>query len=313
MLEENHKDGLIGRDAGTRVKTLPSAIYWNGLKQFGVLRPGTSPDAIGRPVESRDVDDGAQDEQTDRVDSMWHPSIPPPPNGFPKTVAGGFGLTVDEATWFRDLTLRNAPGTLLAHLMASDDALGPEIVAPWTDPVARTAPEQVLDLLEEARRFSLVMHGAALLYNLLLGEAYEAAGHTTVTEPAERYRADLEAWSSEVAASGAELASWDFDPWWNEVVSHNRRIGPRTRDFVADWLDITRAIGDSGVAVDSRARTLIQNRERATKRGQARLANGRLLKAWNGASGTRPLTYRWSTVHRLVSDVIEEIADSAGA
>jgi len=30
-------EGLIGRQAGPKVKTLPSTIYWNGLDRWGVL------------------------------------------------------------------------------------------------------------------------------------------------------------------------------------------------------------------------------------------------------------------------------------
>ncbi len=37
-------EGLIGRQAGTKVRTLPSQIYWGGLASYGILAAG-SPDS----------------------------------------------------------------------------------------------------------------------------------------------------------------------------------------------------------------------------------------------------------------------------
>ena len=35
----------------------------------------------------------------------------------------------------------------------------------------------------------------------------------------------------------------------------------------------------------------------------SRLANDRLLRTWSGASGSAPLTYRWSQVRGIVRDL----------
>ena len=40
-------DGLIGRVAGVAVKTLPSALYWGALRQYGILRVAEPLDALG--------------------------------------------------------------------------------------------------------------------------------------------------------------------------------------------------------------------------------------------------------------------------
>lgn len=307
MLAADHKEGLIGRDAGTRVKTLPTSIYWNGLQQFGVLRQPVGPDAITSTNAGGASDLDAEDERADRAPSVWHPTLPDPPDGFPAEVPGGFALTAAEAAWFRDLTLERSPGTLLAHLMAANSSPDADSSAPWADSVAVGAPEPVASLLEEARRFSLVMHGAALLYNLLLAEAYEAAGYDAITAPTEDYREQLAGWSEEVAANRDALAAWDFEPWWADIQLGNPRIGPLTRTFIREWLELTHTAGSAGIVDHAQARILIKNRERVTKKGQARLANDRLLRAWNGASGSRRLVYRWGTVRRLVADVVEAL------
>src|SRR5262249_27419508 len=41
LLESKDQVGLIGRQAGKDVQTLPSAIYWTGLAEYGIfLQPG---------------------------------------------------------------------------------------------------------------------------------------------------------------------------------------------------------------------------------------------------------------------------------
>ena len=42
--------------------------------------------------------------------------------------------------------------------------------------------------------FSLGVQGAAFLYNLMIAERYEKAGHTRVENPVERYSDRLQEW-----------------------------------------------------------------------------------------------------------------------
>jgi hypothetical protein len=45
-------------------------------------------------------------------------------------------------------------------------------------------------------------------------------------------------------------------------------------------------------------------RERALKRGKARLENRRALELWGGAAGTAQIDYRWYGVQTIVSDIL---------
>ena len=74
-------EGLIGRQAGARVKTLPSTIYWNGLDRLGVLVTSMTPRAVAQ-LAGPSVDE--EDELEFRNGSPWHPTLPDPPPGFPK-------------------------------------------------------------------------------------------------------------------------------------------------------------------------------------------------------------------------------------
>ena len=49
FIEEDAVEGLVGRDAGPRVKQLPSSMYWTALDAWGVLRwPGTIDQTLHR-------------------------------------------------------------------------------------------------------------------------------------------------------------------------------------------------------------------------------------------------------------------------
>lgn len=295
-------EGLIGSRAGASVKILPSAVYWSGLTRYGVLTRPLAPDDLGMSYDA-DLDEGAADERTGRRSTSWHPTIPDPPPGFPDAVHDGFKLTAEEATWFKEVILESEPSTLLCHLLTADEppsALG----GPWEDPIARHAEPAILAVLDTAEVFSLVFHGAALLYNLLLAEAYEAAGHGRARDPVADFTARLDEWAEKVEVQRSAIQAWDVDAWLGDVLSFNPGIGLGTRQFATAWVQLVRSMPSEGVAGQRRARELVAHRERLHKKAQARLQNERLLRNWNGASGADRMTYRWPTVRRLVSDVI---------
>ena len=71
----------------------------------------------------------------------------------------------------------------------------------WEDPGANTATGRVLDALEEARRFALAMHGAALLYNVLLAERAEELELSAHEGRRDYFTGRLDKWRREVEAS----------------------------------------------------------------------------------------------------------------
>ncbi|QGG94361.1 DUF6361 family protein [Actinomarinicola tropica] len=304
--------GLIGSVAGAKVKILPSTIYWSGLTAYGILRQPLGPDELGLGPDSSDLD--AASELTTRASTDWHPTLPPPPPGFPDQLDGGFQLRRDEAEWLRDIVLQAAPGTLLAHLISRDAPPATDSFGPWADPEAVSAAPDILDLVRDAERFSVVMHGAALLYNLLLAERYEALGLNSVDAPVDTYRALLEDWAGEAEDLSDRIRAWDLATWWPTIREHNPRIGPSTQRFVNEWVAMVRDGGRTRIADHVGARDLIAHREKIQKKAQARLTNERLLRSWNGSSGAAQLVYRWPLVRTLVTDVVTALhSDDAAA
>lgn len=150
--------------------------------------------------------------------------------------------------------------------------------------------------------FSLGMHGAALLYNLLIGERYEAVGHTRVDQPVADYRERLERWAEDCAAVASQLASWNRQQMWDLVLHANPRVGRLTRQFADTWLDAVLGGSWDSVADWDDLRTLVSAREQQKKK-QSRLVNDRLLRTWSGESGSAQLTYRWPQVRRIITDI----------
>lgn len=301
-----HVEGLIGRQAGARVKTLPSTIYWSGLDRLGVLAASMSP----RTVASLGNGGlGEVDELAARASGAWHPTLPPAPPGFPNEDSGGFDLTPREAHWLEERILDRASGTLFAHLVC-----GPRLVesgAPWTEPSTQAAPAPVRAVVEHARRFSRVMQGAALLYNLLVSEVYEAKGFTQVASPVGFYREQLAEWAAELDGDHRRLQR-DWSAFWLVVAQGNSRVPPAARSFIESWVELLDSVGAGSLADADEPRRLVAGRAGRLRGGRSVLVNEKLLALWGGSSGASPLVYRWGTVRRLVLDVQEGL-DRAGA
>lgn len=292
--------GLIGVRARDAVSQLPSDVYWNGLATFGILRSRGPAGQVSSPAS---VDHEA-DELHQRTLSPWHPTIPPAPTGFSNApLPDGLALTPAEASWLRERILESAPGTLLTHLIATDRAPDGDSATPWHDSVCQTVDGPARGILLHAQRFSLAMEGASRLYNLLVGEAYEAAGFDRVESPVEKQSTAYQGW---VEASGADahaLRSWDLDDFWELALRLNGRISHRTRFFVTDWVTSIQRGAHRTALTDELLRSMVANRERSLKKTQSRLTNAKLLGQWTGAAGLGRLTYRWTTVRRIVTDV----------
>ncbi len=226
----------------------------------------------------------------------WHPGLPSPPEGFPWSSIS-LTLAPPEAEYLRERILTCVPATLLAFLVDRGQP-NEDVAFPWQHPQFADFPEPIREQLGHARNFSEVMHGSALLYNLMLAEL------TDREELIDRYRDRLTEWQSNLDDRREALTAWDRGTFWERVRSQGARVSPPTESFVNAWLDL--AIAEtSSIADREDARRLIRNRERAVKRGQARLENRRALELWGGAAGTAQMNYRWPNAQTIVLDILK--------
>jgi hypothetical protein len=306
LLAANEKDGVLGANVGTALKNLPSALYWGGMRTHGVLNDFNSSreDAIIAEVDrahSRKlVAVEYEDDEAPWHAGAFHATLPPVPKGFPDEVPTGFAMSRNEAGWLRDRMLASSPGTMLEYALQHRPDRNSAV--PWEDSVLQLADGERANILDDARRFSILLNGASLLYNLLLAEAYESENFTRVDKPADQYRGRLLEWSEQPGLA-RDIATWDRDAFWNRVLQQNPRVNLKSRRFIDGWLDLLAAVDPTELEDSSPARSFISSREREHKRAQARLENKRLLQAWLGSAGSSPLVYRWPQVRPVLQDI----------
>lgn len=307
LLNAGEKDGVIGGTVGAAVKNLPSALYWGGMRTHGILNnPALSrEDAITAEVDRVHTRRSTEVQYEDEVATAWHeggfhPTLPVVPAGFPSEVPDGFAMRHDEASWLRDRMLASAPDTLLEFALQNCPDSDSEV--PWTDSVLSNADGERRKTLDDARRFSTLMNSASLVYNLLLATAYEREGFDRVEEPVAQYRERLKAWS-ETPNLERDIATWDRGEFWRRVFEQNPNVNPRSRRFIDDWLNLIGNTKLKALADDDALAEFITRRERDHKRSQARLTNKKLLQAWLGSAGSRPLVYRWTQIRPVILDI----------
>jgi hypothetical protein len=296
-------DGVIGIEARRNLQRLPSAIYWQGLAAWRILRFPGSQDQYHRllarlaPIPKRRVVSDEEGEKLVGPPPSWLQNLPGAPEGFLKEAH--FALTLDEAHWLGERIISTCQGTLLAWLVDRGKQWE-SVDFPWVHPQFGSFPEVVQERLLHGREFSEAMHGAALLYNLMLAES------RADSKLKEAYREALEEWALGLRARAADFARWDRRRFWVIVDPQGSQISSRTKRFVNDWLDLSLGPRGAGNLADAdAARALVHERERQLKGGRARLTNPHALGLWSGAAGTHRLDYRWRVTQRIVLDIIE--------
>lgn len=273
LLESGEKAGVLGQRAREGLKRYPSDVYWAGLGSWGI----------------RGFRGSREELHSDTGDARaWDHALPPAPAAFPEGAT--FKLTVDEASYVRDKLRRLHHGSLLTHLAFHRFDIE-DANAPWELPRDALLPNR--DLVDEARRFAVVMQGAAFLYNLMLAEKAGSDDHQ------QRYRKALADWQG---AAADECATWNLDAFWPKVLGHGHSITRSTREFVTDWVAIARQGSLAAVAAEPSLQ-LVAQREMQLKGAQSRLRSVKALQRWGGAAGVSLNTYRWSTAKQFLVDL----------
>ncbi len=301
--------GVIGVDAGPALIRPASDIYWQGLRRWGIRLFDGSRDRYHRWLDQRQIrtavsselaatDDG---EPTLATLSRWHWSLPPAPSSFPDLE--GLALTRPEAEYLRERILTASPDSLLAALIRNDVTIDGASF-PWDVAWSPSLPGRVTANLELAKHFSETMHGAALIYNLML------ARETRNDDLIELYQAAVSKWSHLVEAESKAFREWDQSALLVALASTGRGASRHTLSFVDSWhqLVATRLEARKSPATlgdDATVHRLIKKREWEMKGRRARLGNPETRASWSGESGATQLDYRWRIVQTHVHDLRE--------
>ncbi|MCT1606708.1 DUF6361 family protein [Nesterenkonia massiliensis] len=236
-----------------------------------------------------------------------HPSLPAPPPDFP-LIEDGFRLSAAESSWLKERILTAHPHTVLAHFLHHPPS--PDSSTPWDDPAAATISGPAAEHLRMAEQFSVTLHGAQLLYNLLLARAQQELFTQQGTPEAaaaspEEYLERLQHWAHKAREVTQRLGPWDPAETLEAVqVQQGRRVTAGLRGFLTEWTQVLRAAGPEGISTSAEAEQLVRRRENILKRTQSRFTNRSLLASWSGATGAGLATMRWgASVQRILLDI----------
>ncbi|MBW2647851.1 MAG: hypothetical protein JRE23_17110 [Deltaproteobacteria bacterium] len=300
LLRSGESEGVIGARAQDSLKILPSYMYWSGLGIWGIRRfPGSSYeyfrslDGFYKYRRRFSVKDGGG--SISDIHHNWDPDVLPIPPNFPENM--NLKLNRDEAVYLHDRIKSGCRGSLLAFLLDSSTLTQVNFV--WQHPLSAHFSGEHTRIVQHARNFSDVFHGAALLYNLMLSEKKMRE------EWMDNVREKLASWASHINAREAEVRKWDIQEFWSIVGQQNPHIHFLTRRFIEKWISIVFSQADPGKIIeDEAARRLIVERERRIKGSRARLKNPRMLELWGGSSGSDPLSFRWQVAQRHLNDIL---------
>ncbi|UWU19534.1 DUF6361 family protein (plasmid) [Rhizobium sullae] len=294
LLRGGETIGVIGRDAGRDLKRLASSVYWAGLNSLGIrTMMGSQATFLSYGPEIF----------KDHDLKLWSSSLPKAPaNLFEEAT---FALTLKEADFLRDRIASNAKPSLLNELAGAGKSFSQDW--PWQVSES-TISKSNRALLRHAERFSGVMYGASLLYNLLLAlraaERPNAKKHADAPALIEHYRSRLDDWKTKLVF--LELNSWDLDDLFSLIGTTSHTLTKASRDFIRAWISIARE-GARHLETNSSAIDLLKLREQSLKRLKARLLHDAPLERWSGASGDARLDFRWG----ISKNYLGELADAS--
>lgn len=292
---------MVGSEQGVARK--PSSVYWNGLRQFGIVNTAKSLAEFSREINQVQSASRASGHEEDDSDAMSHRSavhLDVFQSGWMENLS--IHLTESEARFLIDKlthtpTIRNSVvSQLLIHGLApelaedTDTSLTfPEVVA-WAKGRAEVSP-QCRHTLELANEFSDAIYGAHIRFNALI--ARNSGNDELVAEREELFSE----WREEARERNLFSAS-SVNDWLQAATASGARINLNAREFLRQWHE---AIFQN--QPDSSLDRLVESRARKNKgRRSVLLKNLGEAPHWQGMDS---LSYRWPTARTILWDVVQ--------
>lgn len=309
--------GLIGRESRDTTKRLPSAIYWSGIRRFGIYQGAGSlqeylsdlPDLRRHRRRRSASDEDGEGSDGDTGTTTWDPGLPAAETDF--LTKTSFDLTREQARYLNEkvLGLRTSSGQvcllqwMVRHLDAATVAA---LEAPWSllDSTGRwpMLPSSLRNELTHTHHFSLCTRSLTAVYIRLLA----ARRRDLDLAHYDALLADTLAGLGEHAAA---LRAWhaDLPAFWRWISQVNPRL-QRDRPFIEEWLHLLADQGFSGAdpaaLLSIRVERWMQGRERRLKGALARMGNPPVLQRWSAPEWLGLTDYRWRTARDIVIDIL---------
>lgn len=303
--------GVIGVDKREDLERMPSEIYWSGLRTLGMRgRPGSISAWARRVVLDRQA-------AKDAPAADGHPA--PSTTGFatdrpemPALFASGgkldFKLSREEARYlkarFATATVNRREPVDCYNLMRTFQVhrgqLGFKLQL-WEHPRMGHLEPDVRRLVELAKAFSLVMHGATLLYQRRVAalKAQDPGGAMATYDARAAGFAD---WVGKLDPEMVDRVARDLSLVIPLAAQTRHRIDAAVLAFINQWVERCR-LGEA-LITDEQAELLVSNREMSLKArmGTSRIRSAAARSRWKGDEA-RPLEYRWGTARTFLNDL----------
>jgi len=301
--------GIIGITFGEQtdrdVQRLPSSVYWNGLRTFGIVRRDESLPEFSRYLSGvrslKSVFGGNDrlkgDDPDADEDAGPRVLVPEVNDDYRENLS--IMLTNSEATFLREQITANVAGSLLGQILLDAAAMRQFLDLPNSATFAdmsrllfiRHLKESLRKTVEHARSFWEIFEGAHIRYNVLLQQKRENS--ESLDSLVERW---LE-WRSTIGKF--DWSNWDTEFLWQLVHEHGGHVREETRRFVNVWIDQARNGGGDSAACDK----AVIEQEKMNKGGRARLPPGVVDTSEGKWIGLKVLNYRLPQGRTLIEDI----------
>lgn len=310
--------GIIGITFGTRtdrgVLRPPSSVYWNGLSQFGILRPDISIEEYGRRHSGKRLASSMLYEETTQLrsdDADAEDVGASPVSLLPEDANWQENLSItlgkEEAQFLCEKIGANLDDHLLGQIMRNPKAIEEVALLDDTAPfshllelpsIKNLKDQRLLRTIYLADSFWQLLFGAHVRYNLLLQDMYgdEAGQH--------ELSGSWDAWLDGIQSF--DWNAWNMDEVWQLVTKRGGHLHPWTRRFIDRWIG---AVHDNVPA--EKYDEIVRKQEYANKRSRARLHTKSTDIALNGWIGLRALAYRLPQVRTMALDIHRALSGEA--
>lgn len=300
----DHKEGTgvigITKYKPDKIIRRPSAIYWNGLEAFDLIRHrglgintflrsrAGKPDSLSSDVFQGD--DVPRDDIDANYANIFELQIPYDEKWLESLT---LDLTLSEASLMADRIRVAGKSRLLGELMTNKGRFKVFKKSQSFSDFAKIAVSQdllspsVMSIVVLAHDFSLLMQGAHYAYNGIL---------QTMKYASDPFAADWSEWISSLP--NRMLSFKSFNP--EAILAMPSNLHKPTRNFLVEWWDFVRAPTQSIRARDK----LIGAQESAAKKAKARIRQSKLDDVAEGQwIGLGDLNYRMPQVKTIIQDV----------
>ncbi len=300
--------GSFGTDTNRDLVRRPSSVYWNGLREFGIIHPPhLSLAEFGRRASDErhrlhTLLQEAGNERGDDSDALvdggaLRVNLPKLREGYLEDLV--IDLLPEEAVFLRDSIRLHCGESLLGQILNSDEAMKQVAQLPRRSHFAMFSDLPFLHklrssslplLVNQARDFWILLEGAHILYNCLIQEA--GLGTPELTE---EFEENWSEWRDQMKKSPPDL---DVSSLWALTNRRGTQVQDRTKQFVASWIEEARR----GAPDRARCENLVRKQEQFNKGGRARLRPGH-SEAVKDRIGFTGLNYRIAQVRQLIADI----------